>query len=78
MEPARPIDSIRVLDVAGLGTTGDGAAALGDPVRRVFDALLGTGAALPLLRELLSFAGKAGVDTSTKSSNRPCRARGAC
>jgi hypothetical protein len=31
-------------------------------VRRVFEALLGTGAALPLLTELLTFAGKTGLD----------------
>lgn len=59
MEPARHIDSIRVLDVNGLGgvgAQGDGAAS--DPVGRVYQALLSTGAALPMLRELLSF-GKA-------------------
>jgi uncharacterized membrane protein YqiK len=62
VEPARHIDSIRVLDVKGLpgagGGAGDGA---GDPVRRVFEALLGTGAALPILRELLHFGSELGV-----------------
>jgi uncharacterized membrane protein YqiK len=62
MEPARHIDSIRVLDVNGLrgdgaGEAGDGA----DPAGRVFEALLGTGAALPLLRELLAFGRDRGL-----------------
>jgi uncharacterized membrane protein YqiK len=62
MEPARHIDSIRVLDVNGLGgTAGEGGGGAADPIRRVFDALLGTGAALPLLRELLGFAQKSGL-----------------
>jgi uncharacterized membrane protein YqiK len=60
MEPARHIDSIRILDVNGLGGAGAGAdGAPADPVARVYQALLGTGAALPLLREMLSF-GRAG------------------
>lgn len=62
MEPARHIDSIRVLDVKGL--TGDGrgdGTAPGDPVARVYSALLGTGAALPLLRELLAFGSSSGM-----------------
>lgn len=58
MEPARHIDSIKVLDVKGLSGGADGeAGASSDPVRRVYEALLGTGAALPLLREILSFGG---------------------
>lgn len=65
MEPARHIDSIRVLDVNGLGG-GAGAAGGadgqgGDPIRRVYEALLGTGAALPILRELLAFGQQSGV-----------------
>jgi uncharacterized membrane protein YqiK len=56
MEPARHIDSIRVLDVKGLTGTGDGESGVADPIRRVYEALLGTGVALPLLRELLNFA----------------------
>jgi flotillin len=56
MEPARHIDSIRVLDVNGLGGVGgDGRGEARDPIGRVYEALLGTGAALPILRELLSF-----------------------
>lgn len=62
MEPARHIDSIRVLDVNGLRAGADGdAAEAGDPIRRVYDALLGTGVALPLLRELLAFGRDSGV-----------------
>jgi uncharacterized membrane protein YqiK len=63
MEPARHIDSIRVLDVAGFGGggTNGGTSTDGDAVRKVFEALLGTGAALPLLKELLSFAGSSGL-----------------
>jgi flotillin len=55
MEPARHIDSIRVLDVNGLGGGGDGDGRPSDPIQRVYEALLGTGAALPIVRELLSF-----------------------
>jgi uncharacterized membrane protein YqiK len=61
MEPASHIDSIRVLDVKGLGGGGNGSDAPSDPVRRVYEALLGTGAALPLLRELLRFGQGSGV-----------------
>src|SRR5262245_27821303 len=63
MEPARHIDSIRVLDVNGLGARpADGApAAAGEPVQRVFEALLGAGAAMPLLRELLRFGEQTGL-----------------
>lgn len=61
MEPARHIDSIRVLDVNGLGGGAESGAGDGDPVRRVYSALLGTGAALPLLKELLSYAGESGM-----------------
>jgi uncharacterized membrane protein YqiK len=61
MEPARHIDSIRVLDVNGFGARGaDGAPAAGEPVQRVFEALLGAGAALPMLRELLAFGDRSG------------------
>lgn len=62
MEPSRHIDSIRVLDVKGL-TGGNGAPDGGgvDPISRVYQALLGSGAALPLLRELLSFAQQSGL-----------------
>jgi uncharacterized membrane protein YqiK len=79
MEPARHIDSIRVLDVAGLGGATDGAAPGGaDPIRRVFEALLGTGAALPLLRELLAFAKDAGaaekLEEAIPGSSRVLRA----
>ena len=60
MEPARHIDSIRVMDVNGL--TGSGGADGGqDPIGRVYQALLGTGAALPIVRELLSFSGGSDV-----------------
>jgi flotillin len=55
MEPARHIDSIRVLDVNGLGGGGSGEGRPADPIQRVYEALLGTGAALPILRELLGF-----------------------
>jgi uncharacterized membrane protein YqiK len=60
MEPARHIDSIRVMDVRGLG--GDARAdSAADPIRRIYEALLGAGAALPLLRELLDFGERSGV-----------------
>jgi len=54
MAPARHIQSIRVLDVHGLG--GDAA---GDAtgVAGVLNAILRSGAVLPLLREILDFAG---------------------
>ncbi|UCE87839.1 MAG: flotillin [Deltaproteobacteria bacterium] len=64
MEPARHIDSIRVLDVNGLAG-GDGSANGGasDPIQRVYQALIGTGAALPIIRELLSFGeGSAAIE----------------
>jgi uncharacterized membrane protein YqiK len=62
MEPARHIDSIRVLDVNGLGgRAAEGAPAGGEPVQRVFEALLGAGAAMPLLRELLRFGEQTGL-----------------
>jgi uncharacterized membrane protein YqiK len=61
MEPARHIDSIRVLDVKGLGGAGDGEAGPVDPIGRVYQALLGTGAALPLLKELLDFGDRSGL-----------------
>jgi uncharacterized membrane protein YqiK len=62
MEPARHIDSIRVLDVNGLGG-GEGAAngSASDPIQRVYQALIGTGAALPIIRELLSFGEGSGA-----------------
>jgi uncharacterized membrane protein YqiK len=60
MEPARHIDSIRVLDLGGRGArAGEGSA--GDPIARVWEAVLGAGAALPLLRELLAFADSSGL-----------------
>lgn len=63
MEPARHIDSIRVLDVAGLTGGANGAAegAGADPIQRVYTALLGTGAALPIIRELMNFARDQGL-----------------
>ncbi len=61
MEPARHIDSIRILDVNGLAGGASGDASGGDPIQRVFQALLGTGAALPIVRELLNFGDKSGM-----------------
>ena len=61
MEPSRHIDSIRILDVKGLGGDGNGEAGPQDPIGRVYQAMIGTGAALPLIKELLSFAQKSGL-----------------
>jgi uncharacterized membrane protein YqiK len=61
MEPARHIDSIRVLDVNGLGARGADGERRAEPVQRIFEALIGTGAALPLLRELLRFGEQSGL-----------------
>ena len=61
MEPARHIDSIRVLDVNGLGGGADGNGKAADPVSRVYEALIGTGAALPIIRELMSFGAANGA-----------------
>lgn len=54
MAPAKQIESIKILDVKGLGGGGD-AAAQGS-VERVIQSFLSAGAALPLLREFLDFA----------------------
>jgi uncharacterized membrane protein YqiK len=56
MAPARQIDSIKVLDVHGLGGNGEGAGQEGSGISRVVNAFLHAGAALPLLREFLDFA----------------------
>ena len=63
MKPAEKISDIKVLQVSGAGPRGtaggDGAAA-----NKVVDALIQAGAALPMFREMLNFAG---VDTENKS-----------
>lgn len=56
MAPAEKIESIRILDVQGLGAMGNGGAGSGT-VERVLSAILSSGAVLPVLRELLQFAG---------------------
>jgi flotillin len=53
MAPAKQIQSIRVLDINGLGTDGGEASGAGS----VINAFLRSSAALPLLREILDFAG---------------------
>jgi uncharacterized membrane protein YqiK len=55
MSPAKQIDSIKVLDVRGLGGNGEGQDASGG-IGRVVNSFLHAGAALPLLREFLDFA----------------------
>jgi uncharacterized membrane protein YqiK len=55
MAPAKQIQSIRVLDINGLG--GNGGTADSSGVVGVINAFLRSGAVLPLLRELLDFAG---------------------
>ncbi|GBD27133.1 Inner membrane protein YqiK [bacterium HR30] len=54
MAPAKQIESIRVLDIHGLGTDSGGDAS---GVAGVLSAFLRSSAALPLLREILDFAG---------------------
>ncbi|GIX49658.1 MAG: flotillin [Candidatus Tectimicrobiota bacterium] len=54
MAPAKQIDSIRILDVGGWRA--NGAAGETSAVDRVIAGVLGAGAALPLLKELLDFA----------------------
>ena len=57
MAPAKQIDSIKVLDVRGWpggNGAGDGH---GGVAERVVGSVLSAGAALPLLKELLQFAG---------------------
>ncbi|MFQ5846244.1 MAG: flotillin family protein [Candidatus Methylomirabilales bacterium] len=56
MAPARQIDSIKVLDVRGLGGNGEGAGPDVSGISRVVNSFLNAGAALPLLREFLDFA----------------------
>jgi uncharacterized membrane protein YqiK len=56
MAPARQIDSIKVLDVHGLGGNSDGVGQDVSGIGRVVNAFLNAGAALPLLREFLDFA----------------------
>ena len=56
MAPARQIDSIKVIDVHGLGGSGEGTGQDGSGISRVVNAFLNAGAALPLLREFLDFA----------------------
>jgi uncharacterized membrane protein YqiK len=56
MAPAEKIESIRILDVQGLGAVGNGGSG-GGTIERVLTAILSSGAVLPVLRELLQFAG---------------------
>jgi uncharacterized membrane protein YqiK len=56
MAPAEKIESIRILDVQGLGAVGNGGSG-GGTIERVLSAILSSGAVLPVLRELLQFAG---------------------
>ncbi len=55
MAPAEKIESIRILDVQGLGAVGNGGAS-GGTIERVLSAILSSGALLPVLKELLAFA----------------------
>lgn len=54
MAPAKQIESIRILDVKGLGGGGDTGPQ--GSVDRVIHSFLSAGAAIPLLRELLEFS----------------------
>ncbi|MFA0759666.1 MAG: hypothetical protein NOOUEUKL_002347, partial [Candidatus Fervidibacter sp.] len=56
MAPAEKIESIRILDVQGLGAVGNSGAG-GGTIERVLSAILSSGAVLPVLWELLQFAG---------------------
>ncbi len=55
MAPAEKIESIRILNVQGLGSLSNGNVTNGT-VERVLSAILSSGAVLPVLKELLSFA----------------------
>lgn len=55
MAPAEKIESIRILNVQGLGSLSSGNAT-NSTVERVLSAILSSGAVLPVLKELLSFA----------------------
>lgn len=64
MKPAEKISDIRVLQISG-GAMQDGHATDGGTViNKIVDALLQTGAALPMFKEMLKFAG---VDTDNKT-----------
>lgn len=57
MAPAKQIDSIKVLDVRGWPGGNGGGDGHGGVAERVVGSVLSAGAALPLLKELLQFAG---------------------
>ncbi len=63
MKPAEKISDIRVLQISG-GAMQGGPATDGGTVNKIVDALIQTGAALPMLKEMLKFAG---VDTDNKT-----------
>ncbi|MCS7223851.1 MAG: SPFH domain-containing protein [Armatimonadetes bacterium] len=54
MTPAEKIESIRVLDVRGLG--GGPESSNGSTVERILSAVVSSGALLPVIREILTFA----------------------
>lgn len=56
MEPARHIDSIKILDVGGLSGAASQDASGAKPMGSLMAGLLNTGLALPLLREVLDFS----------------------
>ncbi|MBI4575268.1 MAG: hypothetical protein HY722_03290 [Planctomycetes bacterium] len=63
MKPAEKISDIKVLNVAGMGG-GNGSGAIDGGANRVVSAFLQAGAALPMFKEMLRFAG---VDTDANS-----------
>jgi uncharacterized membrane protein YqiK len=63
MKPAEKISDIRVLQISG-GAMQGGPATDGGTVNKIVDALIQTGAALPMFKEMLKFAG---VDTDNKT-----------
>ncbi|MCP4262600.1 MAG: hypothetical protein GY774_34620 [Planctomycetes bacterium] len=63
MKPAEKISDIRVLQISGDAMQG-GPATDGGTVNKIVDALIQTGAALPMFKEMLKFAG---VDTDNKT-----------
>ena len=56
MKPAEQIESIRILDLGANGH-GNGNGAAGGGMNRILGSILGAGAALPMLKEIMNFSG---------------------